>query len=203
MMKLRANRTFADRSKNREFVKSAISRTSLLFSGPYARFALILISVFIFACQPALEENKNSIFDTNGADITPTPNVELTDFESELKSMQVADFYHIYTLKRKDGGNFNSEDKTFVKENIHYATNRTSFIKDDTILFIGTNYEPTQENIENLKERFEFEDFSKPREQIEKERAEKKAERDKLREEIEKANPNSTNRNENSENSGN
>jgi hypothetical protein len=167
-------------------------------AGNFTLALLILFSFFTFGCQPPVEPNEEPPFGSKSANITPTPKVELTDFESELKSMRIADFYHIYTLKRKDGAAFESSDKTFVKENIHYATNRTSFIKDDTILFIGTNYEPTEENIDALKERFEFEDFSKPREQIEKEKAEKQAERDKLKKEMEEANQNRPDQNENS-----
>ena len=140
---------------------------------------LALGSIFTIACfsEPPQPE-KEPPFGSKSADITPTPKVELTEFESELKSMRIADFYYIFTLKRKDGGVFDSKDKAFVNANKHYATNRFSFVEDDKTLFIGTNYEFTEENIEALKERFDFENFSKSDEEIEKEKQKRREERE-------------------------
>jgi hypothetical protein len=152
--------------------------------------ALFLVSVFLFACQPPETDDANSPGLSQSANITPTPNVTLTEFESELKSMRIADFYYVFTLKRKDGRAFDSEDKRFVRENKHYAANRFSFIENETILFIGSNYEFTEENLMALRERFEFQDFSKPKEQIEKEKADKKAEREKKEEDAQNSNTN-------------
>lgn len=149
---------------------------------------LVFISLFLFACQPTETDNKNSSELSKSVNITPTPKVELTEFESELKSMRIADFYYVFTLKRKDGRAFDSEDKKFVRDNKHYAANRFSFIENDTILFIGSNYEFTEENLMALRERFEFEDFSKPKEQIEKEKLEKKVERERKKEEDQNSN---------------
>ncbi len=161
---------------------------------------LVIISLFSLACPPPETDNKNGGFGSESADITPTPKENLTKFESELKSMRIADFYYIFVLKRKDGGVFTSEDKAFVREKKHYATNRITFIDDEKTLFLGTNYPFTDENVELLKERFDFEDYSKPQEVIDRERAAKKIEWDKQKAEAEefeakrqKANVNSGN----------
>jgi hypothetical protein len=159
---------------------------------------LVLFSIFTFACQPPETTNEEPSFGSKSANITPTPKEKLTKFESELKSMRIADFYYVFTLKRKDGGVFDSEDKAFVRANKHYATNRFSFIENDTILFIGTNYKFSEENIEALKDRFEFQDFSKPEEQIEKERQAKKEKREKQNGNSNSSNTDTANKPENS-----
>ena len=136
---------------------------------------LVLLSVFSSACQFPAEPagmNDSASEVSKSADITPTPEVDITEYERELKSMQVAGFDYIFVLKRKDGTAFTSEDRTFVRENKHYAANRFSFIEDERTLFVGSNYEFSEKNLEALKERFEFKDYSKPKEQIEKERLE-------------------------------
>jgi hypothetical protein len=165
-----------------------------------ALLLLILSSVFILSCQPPVEEEREIPFGERSANITPVPEEKLTEFEAELKSMRTADFYYIFTLKRKDGGAFTTEDKEFVRANKHYATNRFSFIEKDTVLFIGTNYKFSDENIAALTERFEFQNFSKPEDQIEKEKAAKKAEREKQKDESENSETDSKDASENSAN---
>ena len=100
-----------------------------------------------------------------------------TPFERELKSLRIVEFDYIFALRRKDEKAFTENDKDFVRENSHYATNRFSFVDDNKVLFIGTNYEFSEEKVKALKERFDFEDYSKPAEQIQREREKREAER--------------------------
>ena len=138
---------------------------------------LVLFAVFSLACFNHAElENTKVAEQPKKKEVLPQPPENLSDFERELQSMRVADFDYIFVLKRKDGNKFTSEDKAFVRENKHYAANRFSLIEDDKSLFVGSNYEFTEENLMALKERFEFQDFSKPKEQIEKEKLEAEAE---------------------------
>lgn len=148
--------------------------------------ALILFSVFIFGCQPVETDNTNA---SKTPDITPSPKQNLTEFESELKSMRIADFDYVFVLKRKDGGVFNSEDKAFVRANKHFAANRFSFIEDEKTLFVGSNYEFSPENIEALKERFDFQNFSKSPEEIEKIKQRRKEEREEREKAIQESKP--------------
>lgn len=100
----------------------------------------------------------------------PTP--ELSEFERELRSLKTADFDYIYVLRRKDGEPFTAEDREFIRQNRHHATNRSSLSEDEKIIFVGSNFAFEDESLANLKERFAFEDFSKPQSQIEKEQEE-------------------------------
>ena len=102
----------------------------------------------------------------------PVETPELTEFQREIKNLKIVDFNYIYVLRRKDGKEMTSEDKAFIRNNRHHATNRSSLSKDEKVVFLGSNFEFEEEAISNLKDRFEFENFSKPPEQIEKEKAE-------------------------------
>jgi len=154
------------------------------------------VSLFLFkACMPPENTNDNTPKNSVAENITPTPNIEITEFEKELKSMQVAGFDYIFTLKRKDGSVFTREDRAFVRENKHYAANRFTFVEDDKVLFVGSNYRFADEKIMALKKRFEFGNYSKPDEQIAKEKEVKKKERE---EAAENTNSNSGNSSESS-----
>ncbi len=152
---------------------------------------LVMLSVFASAClRQTPPENANgqaTPANEKSAAITPTPEEDITKFERELRAMRVAGFDYIFALKRKDGQAFTSEDRQFVRENKHYAANRFTFIEEEKILFVGSNYEFSEDNINALKERFEFQDFSKPKEQIEKEKQEKLEEAEKANKAKEKA----------------
>jgi hypothetical protein len=102
---------------------------------------------------------------------------EMTEFERDLKSFKTAGFDYIFVLKRKDGGKMTSDDKQFIRDRRHYATNRSKISDDETTVFIGSNFAFEDKNLEELKERFDFQDYSKPAEQLEKQRLEREANR--------------------------
>lgn len=85
-----------------------------------------------------------------------------TEIEAEINAYRVADFKYIYTIKRKDGKPMDAEDKRFVKENSHFYTNRFTLVKDETVIFTGSNFKFDEKALEALKSRFEVEDYSKP-----------------------------------------
>lgn len=97
----------------------------------------------------------------------------MTEFEREIMSLKTADFDYIYVLRRKDGEKLTDEDKDFIRANRHHATNRSSLSVDEKVVYIGSNFAFEENSLEALKERFAFEDFSKPADQIEKEKKEK------------------------------
>lgn len=86
----------------------------------------------------------------------------MTEFEREIKAMKTAKFEYIFVFRRKDGGVLNDEDKQFIREKAHYATNRFSLSKDGTTVFAGSNFKFDDDSLNDLKERFDFQDFSKP-----------------------------------------
>ncbi len=91
------------------------------------------------------------------------------ELEQKLKALKTADFDYIFTFRRKDGEAFDAEDKSIFKAHT-FRANRRRLSNDEKVLFVGTNYKIEDKDLKVLKDRFEFEDFSKSEEQIEKER---------------------------------
>ncbi len=128
-------------------------------------FLLFAVSAILFsACFPPEEPNENG-----GANLP-----KLTDFQREVRSLKTADFDYIFVFKRKDGDALTADDKQFIKEKAHYATNRFTLSEDGKAVFTGSNYKFEESSLEELKARFDFQDFSKPPEQIEKEKQSRK-----------------------------
>ena len=125
---------------------------------------LLALPIFLLSCQPPLEEESNQP--------RPEPR-QMTEFEREIMSLKTADFDYIYVLRRKDGEMLTNEDKEFIRANRHHATNRSSLSTDEKVVYIGSNFAFEETSLAALKERFAFEDFSKPAEQIEKKKQEK------------------------------
>ena len=103
------------------------------------------------------------------------------EFESELTALRNADFDYIYSFRRKDGNPMDSDDKRFVKNNSHFATNRFTLSKDEKVIFAGSNYRFPEDGLAALKDRFEFGDYSKPEAELEKKRKEREAQKEKLK----------------------
>lgn len=125
-------------------------------------FITAIISGFVSCAQTdAPAENKN--------DAVP----KLTEFEREIRSLKTAGFDYIFVFKRRDGGKLTADDKQFLRQKSHNA-NRRSLSTDGTALFVGTNFEFEEGDLEELKEIFAFEDYSKPAEQIKKKKEERR-----------------------------
>lgn len=132
-------------------------------------FSLILFVMLtgVFAFTGCLAEDESAETNAN-ASPTKTP---LSEFESEMRSMKTVDFDFIFSFKRKDAEAFSSEDKKFLKEQT-YIANRRSLLKDGKTIIIGSNYEIEKKRLDALKERFDYEDFSKPPEKRKKQKEE-------------------------------
>lgn len=141
----------------REMKGSKISQLVLT-----AVLAAALLAVAGCAVQPSVSENSNA-----------SPPVD--EFKAELTALRNADFDYIYSFRRKDGTAMSSEDKQFVKNNSHFATNRFTLTTDEKVIFAGSNYKFRDDGLAALKERFEFEDYSKPAAELEKKRKEREA----------------------------
>lgn len=91
---------------------------------------------------------------------------KISDFDRELKALRTADYRFIFSIRRKDGKVFDSDDKKFVKLRT-FKANRHTLTDNDKVIFVGSNYKTSDKNLTALKKRFEFEDFSKPEEEPE------------------------------------
>lgn len=108
------------------------------------------------ACQSSTEvsNNANNSSNSNAAVVE-----KKDDSEQRLKAVQTADYRYVFVFKRKDGGEFDKEDKTYLKENSPFI-NRWDLSEDGRTVIAGTNFKFSSENMENLIKRFDVEDYS-------------------------------------------
>ena len=126
---------------------------------------LSLLSIVFVSCTP-----NQRIINSN-AERAPEPApeshpVEPAKIENDIAAMKTADFNFIYVFRRKDGGELDTEDRAFMNINIPYEINRKKISGGGRALVIGSNYLVPAENFKALKDRFLFEDFSKPESEI-------------------------------------
>jgi hypothetical protein len=123
--------------------------------------------VFVSACTP----NQRIINSSAGkekelapAERPSTP--EPVGIEADIAAMRTADFNFIYAFRRKDGGVLDSDDRSFMNANTPYEINRKKLADGGRALIVGTNFRFPTENFTVMKQRFAFEDFSKPESEI-------------------------------------
>lgn len=88
------------------------------------------------------------------------PTVEVSALERDIESMKTADFEFIYVFRRKDGGPFDGEDKTYLKANSPADTNRFVLSEEEKAVVAGSSYQFEPKQIEKLGERFDIENYS-------------------------------------------
>lgn len=130
---------------------------------------LIVAVAFLLAVSSCSSGDRSS----KSANASPTA-TPLSEFESSMKAMKTVNFDYIFVFKRKDGEAFDSDDKKFLKDQT-YIANRRDLLKDEKTILIGSNYEIEKKRLDALKERFEFEDHSKPPEERKNEKEESNA----------------------------
>lgn len=132
----------------------------MIFARNGALFTLV-IALMAFGCGP----NKRII--ESGRENPPldraNANLERPErsFETDLNAMRTADFYFIYVFRRRDGGTIDADDKRFLAANLA-DVNRRELSDEGRALITGSNFLLPENMLANLKERFVFEDHSKP-----------------------------------------
>lgn len=122
----------------------------------------IAAAIFAAGCRDSLTGQNPD------GPVMETPEV-LTPFERDLKTMETADFQHIYVFRRKDGRPFEAEDKEFLRKNRPPEANRFVISDEDRAFIAGSNFPFTEENLKTLAGRFVIEDLSVPEQPAEKE----------------------------------
>jgi hypothetical protein len=126
-----------------------------------AAFCFCLVLLFI-GCQPnqAILDSQNKSRNTDVSTNSSAPPINA--FESDVKSMQTANFDFIYVFRRKDGGKLTAEDKKFAKANAPFETNRFIVSDEERAIIAGSNTKFAPANLEALKSGFDVTDVSKP-----------------------------------------
>jgi hypothetical protein len=127
------------------------------------RSSLLLVSMELICCAP-----NDAILKSNSNQAAAEPTVVANSqpaydtVEGEVENMRTADFDFILVLRRKDGGEMQSDDKAFVRTNMPNA-NRRSLVDGGKAIVIGANAEALGDVVKKLYERFDVRDFSKPK----------------------------------------
>jgi hypothetical protein len=120
------------------------------------RVACLLITISaIAACSP----NENILRSAENKIPAANMPIERSSMDQDLEAMRTADFKVIFVLRRKDGGEFDAEDRAVVRQNTAQANRRVSADNGSAVI-VGSNFQIEQKNLAALKERFLFEDHS-------------------------------------------
>lgn len=126
---------------------------------------LFIAALFIAACGPneAILNSNSRRAETPEAGANPSTAPEPETAEKELERMRTAGFDSIYIFRRKDGREFDSEDTALIRT--HTAqVNRRVLTDERRAIVVGTNYPIAPDGMKAMKDRFVFEDHSKPKE---------------------------------------
>ena len=130
---------------------------------------VFILFVIAFACgcgpnQRILNSAENSPRASTPDPTNSTPAVRT--FEQDLNAMRTADFSFIYVFRRKDGAPLDADDKSFISQNTPSEMNRRSLSDGGKAVMIGSNFRLPPDLLNVFKERFLFEDHSKPESEI-------------------------------------
>lgn len=108
-----------------------------------------------FACtdERILKSNKNAV-QTNASESMRS------SFETDLETMKTANFEFIFVIRRKDRGEFDSEDRKYLINNKPAQINRFILTDEGRAFIAGSKYRFPEENLNNIKARFNVEDLS-------------------------------------------
>jgi hypothetical protein len=120
------------------------------------------------ACGPDQRIIESGNTNANRADASDSPAVDLAtpSLEQDLEAMRNADFYFIYVFRRKDGQVLDADDKRFMAAVIPTEINRRTISDGGRALICGSNFRIPPEAWEDMKMRFDFEDYSRPESEI-------------------------------------
>ena len=89
-----------------------------------------------------------------------------TRIETDIAAMKTADFNFIHIFRRKDGTPLDADDRSYMSITIPSEVNRRKISDEGRALIVGSNFRIPPEVMIVLKERFAFEDHSKPENEI-------------------------------------
>jgi hypothetical protein len=123
--------------------------------------------MFIAACTP----NQRIINSANERPPEPdsvqrSATVAPARIEDDISAMKTADFNFIYIFRRKDGAAMGSDDRSYLSSTIPSEVNRRKIADEGRAVIVGSNFRIPPETMNILKERFAFEDHSKPESEI-------------------------------------
>ena len=121
-------------------------------------FAGLCIALTIISCKP----NPRIVNSAQTPEPVSSERPQVAGFEADIEAMRTADFNYIYVFRRKDGGVLDNSDKAFINSNKPVEVNRVRLSDNGRAVIFGTNFRLPPEAIKNLRDNYNFEDYSKP-----------------------------------------
>jgi hypothetical protein len=126
----------------------------------------VLLLTACTANQKILESANTSAANARAANTAPPPEKPVSSTEQDIEAMRNADFDFIFVFRRKDDGEMDADDKKFFNSFTPLETNRRRLSDNGKAVIIGTNYRWTPDLFKKFTDRFNFEDYSKPENEI-------------------------------------
>jgi hypothetical protein len=127
---------------------------------------LVFAAAACIGCTPNQRIVDSSVPATPESQATNSVEPATSTVEADVAAMRTADFNFVFVFKRKDGNVLDAEDRAFMNTNTPYEINRKKISDGGRALVIGSNFRYPPENFKALRDRFAFEDFSKPEGEI-------------------------------------
>lgn len=128
---------------------------------------LVGVQLMLAGCSPNQRiVNSSAEREREGTTVNKNATPEVANVEADINAMRTADFNFIFVFRRKDGATLDAADRSFMNANIPYEINRKKLSDAGRSLVIGSNFRFPPENFTAMKERFAFEDYSKPESEI-------------------------------------
>ena len=119
-------------------------------------FLLVLAALIIWGCN-----RSESVSDQKEAIPKASPrHTPSTPFENDLEYVRKGQFHQIYVISRKDGGQFQPDDITYLKANSPQQTNMWVSTNEGRSVIAGTNFDFKPEHFEALGKKFTVEDYT-------------------------------------------
>ena len=133
------------------------------------KYALTLAAILLtVACGPdqriidSAKENEERTAQAERSSNEASAVRAASSFEGDVEAMWTADFNFVYVIRRKDREILDDGDKTFIRENVPYEINRTKISDMGRAVILGSNFKLPPESLKSFKDRFQFEEMSKP-----------------------------------------
>lgn len=111
------------------------------------------------AADQRIINSANTLKTSNSVATANTPSTNTV--EQDVAAMRVADFNFIYVFRRKDGAELDAPDKAFAADLIPPEVNRRKISDGGRALVLGSNFRLPPDVMQQLTDRFAFQDQSK------------------------------------------
>ena len=119
--------------------------------------SLILSSlVMVMGCTSKGSQSLDGAEDNGSTPMMSTPEPKITSLEEDIAEMRAAGIDNIFTIRRKDGGAFDGEDRRFLRANIPVEVNRVVSSDNGRAFIVGSTFIIPQEKVDAWKSRFEI-----------------------------------------------